>query len=320
MTLSKLAILAAYFFVLSILAFYGWHRYYLVYWYKRYRATTCRGRVPPLDPLPVVTIQLPIFNEMYVVDRLIDAVCEIDYPREQLEIQVLDDSTDETVGCGRAGRPSLGGAGLRHLVPPPHRPHRLQGRGARGRAATCAKGEFIAIFDADFVPPPDFLRRTLPHFTDPQVGMVQARWGHLNRDYSTADPGPGDPARRPLRPRARRRNRAGRFFNFNGTAGIWRRDAIERRGRLAARHAHRGSRPELPRPAARLALRLPARRRRAGRAAGRDERVQDPAAPLGQGLDPDGASSSCRRFSAPTCRSGSRSRRSSTSRPTSTTC
>ena len=96
MTLSELAILAAYFFVLSILAFYGWHRYVMVYWYKRY-ADHVPGPRPQLDPLPVVTIQLPIFNEMYVVDRLIDAVCRMDYPKELMEIQVLDDSTDETV-------------------------------------------------------------------------------------------------------------------------------------------------------------------------------------------------------------------------------
>ena len=125
--------LAAYFFVLIVLAIYGWHRYYLVYLYMSNRDKEPTPG-PPLDPLPVVTIQLPLYNEMYVADRLIEAVCRIDYPRELLEIQVLDDSTRRDARHRRAGGAPLRRAGHRHQVLPPHRPHRLQGRRARSRA------------------------------------------------------------------------------------------------------------------------------------------------------------------------------------------
>ena len=133
MTPAETLTLAAYFFVLIILAVYGWHRYYLVYLYMRNRDKEPKPG-PPLDPLPVVTIQLPLYNEMYVADRLIDAVCAIDYPRELLEIQVLDDSTDETRSIAELAVRRYAAAGHRHQVHPPHRPHRLQGRRARSRA------------------------------------------------------------------------------------------------------------------------------------------------------------------------------------------
>ena len=171
MTFSELAILAAYFFVLSILAFYGWHRYVLVYWYKRY-ADHVPGPLPQLDPLPVVTIQLPIFNEMYVVDRLIDAVCRMDYPRELMEIQVLDDSTDETVDVAALGvrRWQMQGFNISYL----HRTDRTGFKaGALEAGMKVADGRYIAIFDADFVPPVDFLRRALPQFGDPQIGIYR---------------------------------------------------------------------------------------------------------------------------------------------------
>ena len=132
MTLTETLILVLYFFVLSILAIYGWHRYYLVYLYMKHKGNMPPA-MPPPEVLPRVTVQLPIFNEMYVADRLIDAVCEIDYPRDLLEIQVLDDSTDETTRDCRTGRAPSRGAWFRHQVPPSRRSDGLQGRRARSR-------------------------------------------------------------------------------------------------------------------------------------------------------------------------------------------
>ena len=224
MTLPELAVLASYFFVLSILAFYGWHRYVLVYWYKRY-AEHVPGPRPPLDPLPAVTIQLPIFNEMYVVDRLVDAVCRLDYPRDLLEIQVLDDSTDETrdVAALAVRRWQLQGFNINYL-------HRIDRTGFKAGALEAgmavSDAPFIAIFDADFIPTPDFLRRALPQFADTGVGMVQARWGHINADYSTLTRIQSMLLDGHFVLEHGSRNRAGCFFNFNGTAGIWRRQAI----------------------------------------------------------------------------------------------
>src|SRR5213593_1912624 len=148
--------LATYFFVLVILAVYGWHRYYLVYLYMKNRS---RQPVPAgaLDALPPVTIQLPIYNEMYVADRLIDAVCQIDYPRELLEIQVLDDSTDETTGVAEQAvrRNAARGVDVTYI----HRTDRTGYKaGALEAGLKVAKGEFVAIFDADFIPAADFLR------------------------------------------------------------------------------------------------------------------------------------------------------------------
>src|SRR5437660_3540709 len=164
--------LAAYFFVLIILAVYGWHRYYLVYLYMRNRAKEPKAG-PPLDPLPIVTIQLPLYNEMYVADRLIDAVCRIDYPRELLEIQVLDDSTDETRSIAELAvrRYAADGVDIKYY----HRIDRIGFKaGALEAGLKVARGEFVGIFDADFIPTADFLARLIPHFRDPTAGMVQA--------------------------------------------------------------------------------------------------------------------------------------------------
>src|SRR3954447_17327531 len=182
MTPAETAILATYFFVLVILAVYGWHRYYLVYLYMKNK-----DKVPVPGPLPAelprVTIQLPIYNEMYVADRLIDAVCQIDYPRELLEIQVLDDSTDETCQVAERAvrRNAAAGIDITYL----HRTDRTGYKaGALEAGMKVAKGSFIPIFHADFIPTTDFLQRTVPFFADPKVAMVQARWGHINQDYS----------------------------------------------------------------------------------------------------------------------------------------
>jgi cellulose synthase/poly-beta-1,6-N-acetylglucosamine synthase-like glycosyltransferase len=224
MSVGETLVLATYFFVLVILAVYGWHRYYLVYLYMKNKD---RLPVPSgqLEALPPVTIQLPIYNEMYVADRLIDAVCLIDYPRELLEIQVLDDSTDETrhVAEQAVRRNAAAGIDITYI-------HRVDRTGYKAGALEAgmqsAKGSFIAIFDADFIPTVDFLQRTVPFFADPKVAMVQARWGHINQDYSLLTKVQSILLDAHFVLEHGGRNRSGHFFNFNGTAGIWRREAI----------------------------------------------------------------------------------------------
>jgi cellulose synthase/poly-beta-1,6-N-acetylglucosamine synthase-like glycosyltransferase len=220
--------LATYFFVLIVLAIYGWHRYYLVYLYMRNRDKEPRVDAPP-NPLPVVTIQLPLYNEMYVADRLIESVCAIAYPRALLEIQVLDDSTDETQSIAELAvrRYAAQGIDIKYY----HRANRTGFKaGALEAGLKVARGEFIAIFDADFIPARDFLDRLMPHFTDPQVGMVQARWGHINQDYTLLTKIQSILLDGHFVLEHGGRNRSGRFFNFNGTAGIWRRAAIDDAG------------------------------------------------------------------------------------------
>src|SRR5258708_7452178 len=220
--------LVAYFFVLIVLAIYGWHRYYLVYLYMSNRDKEPR-QGPPLDPLPVVTIQLPLYNEMYVADRLIEAVCRIDYPRELLEIQVLDDSIDETRAIAERAvrRFSAQGVDIKYF----HRDDRTGYKaGALEAGLKVARGEFVGIFDADFIPTADFLTRLIPHFGDPKVGMVQARWGHINQDYSLLTKIQAILLDGHFILEHGGRNRGGRFFNFNGTAGVWRRTAIDDAG------------------------------------------------------------------------------------------
>jgi cellulose synthase/poly-beta-1,6-N-acetylglucosamine synthase-like glycosyltransferase len=224
MTPAETLVLATYFFVLVILAVYGWHRYYLVYLYMKHRDEVPQPAARFVS-LPRVTIQLPIYNEMYVVDRLIQAVCRIDYPRELLEIQVLDDSTDETREIAELAtrRFAAQGIDIKYI-------HRTDRRGFKAGALEAgmqvATGEFIAVFDADFIPQPDFLQRTIHYFTDPQVAMVQARWGHINENYSLLTKVQAILLDAHFVLEHGGRNRAGCFFNFNGTAGIWRREAI----------------------------------------------------------------------------------------------
>src|SRR5687768_2636109 len=223
MTPSDALVLATYFFVLVILAVYGWHRYYLVYLYMKNKDR--RPEPVGLDQLPKVTVQLPIYNEMYVADRLIDAVCQMDYPRELLEIQVLDDSTDETNAVAEQAvrRNAAQGIDIVYL----HRTDRTGYKaGALEAGMKVAKGQFIAIFDADFIPTTDFLERTVPFFADSKVAMVQARWGHINQDYSLLTKVQSILLDAHFVLEHGGRNRAGLFFNFNGTAGIWRRQAI----------------------------------------------------------------------------------------------
>jgi cellulose synthase/poly-beta-1,6-N-acetylglucosamine synthase-like glycosyltransferase len=228
MTPAETLTLASYFFVLIILAFYGWHRYYLVYMYLRNRDKQPKPG-PQLSPLPVVTIQLPLYNEMYVADRLVESVCAIDYPRELLEIQVLDDSTDETCGIAEAAvrRFASQGVDIKYF----HRTDRTGYKaGALEAGLKVSRGEYVAIFDADFLPGSDFLLKMMPHFSAPNIGMVQARWGHINQDYSLLTKIQSILLDGHFVLEHGGRNRGGCFFNFNGTAGIWRRAAIEDAG------------------------------------------------------------------------------------------
>jgi cellulose synthase/poly-beta-1,6-N-acetylglucosamine synthase-like glycosyltransferase len=228
MTAFETFTLATYFFVLIVLAIYGWHRYYLVYLYMRNKDREPKA-TRPLDPQPAVTIQLPLYNEMYVADRLIEAVCAIDYPRELLEIQVLDDSVDETRSIAESAvrRFAAKGIDIKYF----HRTDRTGFKaGALEAGLKTARGEFIAIFDADFIPTTDFLTRLMPHFADPGVGMVQARWGHINQDYSLLTKIQSILLDGHFVLEHGGRNRSGRFFNFNGTAGVWRRVVIDDAG------------------------------------------------------------------------------------------
>jgi cellulose synthase/poly-beta-1,6-N-acetylglucosamine synthase-like glycosyltransferase len=224
MTTVEIIFLGVYFCVLCVLAVYGSHRYRMAYLYYRhkFKLPTPKGVLPQL---PRVTIQLPIFNEMYVVERLVESVCRIEYPRDLLEIQVLDDSTDETTGIARAVVERMRREG--HDIVYIHRVNRGGFKaGALENGLKTAKGEFVAVFDADFVPSPDFLKRTVPFFSDEKVGMVQVRWGHLNREFSILTQAQSIFLDGHFIIEHTARNRSGCFFNFNGTAGIWRRATI----------------------------------------------------------------------------------------------
>jgi cellulose synthase/poly-beta-1,6-N-acetylglucosamine synthase-like glycosyltransferase len=226
-----LALLIPYFVVLIILAAYGAHRYWLVYLYYKYKQnkTTEPAAHFDLDELPRVTVQLPIYNEQYVVDRLLDAVCRLEYPQEKLDIQLLDDSTDETVEVARILVERY--AALGHPVVYLHRDNRKGFKaGALEAGLKTGKGEFVAIFDADFVPPPDFLMKCIHHFTEPKVGMVQTRWTHINRNYSLLTQVEAILLDGHFVLEHSARSRTGVFFNFNGTAGMWRRRAIDEAG------------------------------------------------------------------------------------------
>ncbi len=224
-----LALMVPYFLVLGILAIYGLHRYWLVYEYFKFRRNVPG---PPPEPAdwPKVTIQLPIYNERYVIERLVDATVAFDYPREKLEIQVLDDSTDETQAIARAVVERYRAAGVR--IAYLHRTNREGYKaGALREGLLEATGEFVAIFDADFLPPPSFLRQTLPYLlANPRVGMAQARWTYLNRHYSALTEIEAILLDGHFVIEHGARSRRGIFFNFNGTAGVWRRATIDDAG------------------------------------------------------------------------------------------
>ena len=226
-----LGLLIPYFIVLTILAGYGAHRYWMVYLYYKYKKnkTTEPAAHFDLDDLPRLTVQLPIFNEQYVVERLLDAVCRLEYPKAKLDIQLLDDSTDETIEVARLLVERY--AALGHPVTYIHRDNREGFKaGALAAGLETAKGEFVTIFDADFVPPPDFLLHCIHHFTDPKIGMVQTRWTHINRHYSLLTEVEAILLDGHFVLEHSARSRSGVFFNFNGTAGMWRRCAIDEAG------------------------------------------------------------------------------------------
>lgn len=217
-------ILTAYLITLSILFFYGMHGFFLVYLYNKFKDVKYepKGR---FEELPKVCIQLPTFNEALVVDRLIDAVCKIDYPKDKMEIQVLDDSTDETQDVLKkiVEEKKKLGFNINYY----HRDNR-QGfkAGALKEGLEKTDAEFIAIFDADFIPNSDFLNRTIHYFTDPKIGMVQTRWEHLNAEYSILTRAQALALDGHFVMEQQVRNKAGFFINFNGTAGIWRKACI----------------------------------------------------------------------------------------------
>jgi len=217
-------LLALYGIVVVLLVAFGLHKYFLLYLYWKYKNKK-PAHFEGGNYRPRVTVQLPIYNEKYVLSRLLKAVCAMEYPRELLEIQLLDDSTDETRHDAHTlvEKYKQKGFNIVHI----HRTDRTGFKaGALDKGLHRAEGELLAIFDADFVPEHDFLLKTVGYFHDPEIGMVQTRWGHINRNYS-------------LLTRIQSmfldghfviehiaRNRSGRFFNFNGTAGIWRKQAI----------------------------------------------------------------------------------------------
>jgi cellulose synthase/poly-beta-1,6-N-acetylglucosamine synthase-like glycosyltransferase len=212
-----------------ILAFYGLHRYQLVYLYYKHRRNATKEPPHHFEQLPRVTIQLPIFNEQFVIDRLIEACTRLDYPLELLDIQVLDDSTDETkeVAAAICERYRALGYPIVYL----HRTNRHGFKaGALDEGLKVAQGEFVAIFDADFVPPRDWLMKVIHHFAEPEIGMVQTRWTHLNRDYSFLTQVEAILLDGHFVLEHGGRSRANVFFNFNGTAGMWRRTTIDEAG------------------------------------------------------------------------------------------
>jgi cellulose synthase/poly-beta-1,6-N-acetylglucosamine synthase-like glycosyltransferase len=217
--------LLPYFAVMILLSFYGVHRYTMCYQYFKYKKNYDPNPPRHFAELPHITVQLPIFNEQFVIDRLLEAVCAMEYPSEKLEIQVLDDSTDETTAVASAIVDRY--AALGHPIVYIHRTNRHGFKaGALDAGLKVAKGEFIAIFDADFVPPPDWIMKVVHHFAQPEIGMVQTRWTHLNRNYSMLTQIEAILLDGHFVLEHGARARSGEFFNFNGTAGMWRRQAI----------------------------------------------------------------------------------------------
>lgn len=225
---SYLAFLCVYVVTLTLLAIYGWHRYVLVYLYYKYRhnAPECAGQ---FDELPKICVQLPMYNERYVARRIIKYACDLDYPKDKLQIQVLDDSTDETVQIAEQTVRQLQADGfdIQYI----HRNDRTGFKaGALENGLKHSDAEFIAIFDADFIPTPEILRSTIHYFTDPKIGMAQSRWDHVNRDHSLLTKSQAILLDGHFMIEHTARNRSGRFMSFNGTAGIWRRSCIDEAG------------------------------------------------------------------------------------------
>ncbi len=225
-------VLVSYFVSLSIIFVFGLHGFIMIFYYNKYKNVK---HIPQKEFVPssLVTIQLPLYNELYVVERIINSVCEIDYPQNLMEIQVLDDSTDETVDIVAkiVAEKQKDGFDIKHI-----RRANRQGfkAGALKEGMKTAKGEYIAIFDADFVPQKEFLKKTLSFFNDEKVGMVQTRWEHINGDYSILTKAQALALDGHFVIEQAVRNKAGFFINFNGTGGIWKRACIEDAGNWEA--------------------------------------------------------------------------------------
>lgn len=221
-------VLIGYFVSLSILFIFGLHGFIMIYYHRKYGYN---NPVPKanVDENAIVTIQLPLYNELYVAERLIRTVCQIDYPKDKMEIQVLDDSTDETTELVAkvVEEKRKEGFDISHI-----RRGTREGfkAGALKEGMKIAKGEYIAIFDADFIPHKDFLKKTLSYFNDDKVGMVQTRWEHLNGDYSIITKAQALALDGHFVIEQTVRNKAGFFINFNGTGGVWRKKCIEEAG------------------------------------------------------------------------------------------
>ena len=217
-------LIVVYTFALVMVSIYGLHRYILMYLYYRHRHKK-PNKAGRFEQLPTVTIQLPMYNEQFVARRIIEQACKIDYPRDKLQIQVLDDSTDGTteIAADAVERARQQGFDIELI----HRDNRRGYKaGALENGLKTAKGEFIAIFDADFVPPPDIIKKCIDYFTDPKVCVVQTRWEHINRNDSLLTQSQAIYLDGHFVIEHVARNRSGRFMCFNGTAGIWRKSAI----------------------------------------------------------------------------------------------
>jgi cellulose synthase/poly-beta-1,6-N-acetylglucosamine synthase-like glycosyltransferase len=221
-------VLIGYFISLSILFVFGCHGFIMIYYHRKYRGVKPVSK-EVIEPSKKVTIQLPLYNELYVVERLIDSVCEIDYPKDKLEIQVLDDSTDETtqITAKIVERKKTEGFNIVHIRRGTRKGFKA---GALKEGLKTATGEFVAIFDADFIPHKDFLKKTLSFFSDSKVGMVQTRWEHINGDYSILTKAQALALDGHFVIEQSVRNKAGFFINFNGTGGVWRKTCIEDAG------------------------------------------------------------------------------------------
>ena len=218
------ALLIIYIFSLTILLIFSSHGFIMLFYHSKY-GDRIHKKNNNLELNSKVTIQLPLYNEMYVAERLIDAVCKIEYPKELLEIQVLDDSTDETVNIvAKAVEEKLkDGFNIKQI----RRSNRTGFKaGALKEGLKTAEGEFIAIFDADFIPNSNFLINTLPYFYDDRVGMVQTRWEHLNENYSLLTRVQALALNGHFVIEQTVRNKAGFFINFNGTGGVWKKSCI----------------------------------------------------------------------------------------------
>ncbi len=222
--LSGQLLVAFYVAILIAVAFYGFHRYILVYLYLKHRDDGYQP-VGHFGQLPRVTVQLPMYNEDVVAERIIKATCQLDYPLDRLEIQVLDDSTDHSADIARIACDQWAAKGF-----PIKYIHRANREGYKAGALEAgldqASGDYIAIFDADFVPPRDILLNVVHYFTDDRIGMVQVRWDHLNRDASLLTKSQAIFLDGHFVVEHTARNRSGRFMHFNGTAGVWRRTTI----------------------------------------------------------------------------------------------